>query len=510
MRGKSIIGAAAVAAAVAFAGCGSDGDHAMGLASLAPPDVPLYAEAAIRPEGSQADAVSSIVERVAGSTAPLDRLNGKLDQSMAGAGLALTYEHDIEPWIGRRVAVFVRSFRPATPSGIPDLAVEVEAEDADAANAFLARAIGPAIAVKSSYSGVDYYSVRSENLDIGVIGDAVVFGTDAAFKLAVDTSNGESLADSSEYTDRVSSLPEDALGTVFLDPGSVIEAAAAANPDSARDLRMLKPLLAGPLSAPIAASLSATGDTATIDLAALVDGADGLAEESPALADLPAGAWFAAAVPGLGPALARTADEFSKSGMPGAGAVAAWLKRETGLDLNQDVLSWLHGAAGFVSGTSERDLELGAIANSTDPDSPRALVEALRRLAEADGHASAGPAPEGADYGFTLKGGKLSVGMVGSQLVAALRGSLDEVLQPPSTLADDQNYSSARAALGEDFTPLAYAGLQSFIVVAEKSGAGDDPDFRAVRPYLDALRYMIAGTRIDDGTAVSRLVIGLQ
>ena len=493
-----------------LAGCGSSDESSPGLAGLAPPDVPLYAEATLRPEGDQADAVSSIVEKVAGSTEPIDQLTEKLDEAMAAAGLTLTYDDDIAPWIGRHAAVFVRSFEPATPSGVPDLAIEIEADDVDAAKDFLERSIGPAIAQQQTYSGVDYYSVPSQNLDVGVVSDAVVFATDAAFKLAVDTSHGESLADSSEYVDRVSSLPDDRLGMVFADPGPVIEAAARANPDSARDLKMVKPLLAGPLSTPVAASLSATGDAASIDLASMVDGATEIPEESPTVADLPASAWFAAAIPSLGPALSRIVDGLQMSGVPGAGRVEAQLKRATGLDLNDDILAWLQGAAGFVSGTSRRELELGLIANSDDPDAPRALVDALRRLAAADLGRRPGPPPDGADYGFTVKGGTFSLAGVGDQLVATLRTSIDELLHPATPLADDDGYESARTALGDDFTPLVFTRLQSFFEVAELGGAGDDPDYEAAKPYLDAFSYLIAGTHIDDGLAVSRVVVGLN
>jgi hypothetical protein len=65
------IGGVLAVLATLLAGCGSSDEQAPGLAALAPPDVPLYVEATIRPEGDQADAVSSIVERVAGSTEPL-------------------------------------------------------------------------------------------------------------------------------------------------------------------------------------------------------------------------------------------------------------------------------------------------------------------------------------------------------------------------------------------------------------------------------------------------------
>jgi hypothetical protein len=292
----------------------------------------------------------------------------------------------------------------------------------------------------------------------------------------------------------------------------VIEAAAGANPDSARALRMIKPLFVASLSTPVAASLSATSDSVSIDIASGADGVSDVPEESPTVADLPASAWFAAAIPSLGPALSRIVDELQMSGVPGAGRVEARLKRATGLDLNDDILGWLQGAAGFVSGTSRRELQLGLIANSDDPGAPRALVDALRRLGAADVGPRPGPPPEGADYGFTVNNDKndtFSLGAVGHQLVATLRTSIDDVLHPATPLADDDDYGSARAALGDDSTPLVFTRLPSLFTVAELGGAGQDPDYQAAKPYLDAFSYLIAGTRIDDGVAVSRLVVGL-
>jgi hypothetical protein len=57
---------------------------------------------------------------------------------------------------------------------------------------------------------------------------------------------------------------------------------------------------------------------------------------------------------------------------------------------------------------------------------------------------------------------------------------------------------------------VVYAYLPSLFTVAELGGAGQQPGYQAVKPYLDAFSYLIAGTRIDDGVAVSRLVIGLE
>jgi hypothetical protein len=204
--------------------------------------------------------------------------------------------------------------------------------------------------------------------------------------------------------------------------------------------------------------------------------------------------------------LSRTFDELKLGGVPGADQLEARLRRATGLDLRDDVLSWLQGVAGFVSGTSQRDLKVAVIANSDDPEAPHDVVDALRRLAEDELGSRAGPAPEGADYGFTVGRPDLSVGEVGDQLIGAFRASIDEALHPAATLGENESYSGADAALGDDFVPLAHARLPDFFAVAEKGGT----DFGAAKPYLDALGYLILGARIDDDLVIARLVVGLQ
>jgi hypothetical protein len=492
------------------AGCGSSEESSPGLAALAPPDVPLYAEATVRPEGDQADAVSSIVEKVAGSTDPLSQIPEELDAALADSGASIKYEDDIEPWLGQHAALFVRSFDNAAPGGFPDLALLFEVEDADAARSFVEKAISsdPGDTVERTYAGDDYYASPKEGLATGIVDDTLVFGTEDSFKLAVDTSQGgQSLADSSDFEERMDSLPSDALGTVFLDPGPVLEAAIAA--DAGPELNMWRPLLAGPLSAPVAASLSATDDTASIDLATMVDGADAIADESPMVGDLPAGAWFAAAIPDLGPALERAADELEKSGLPGAGALPGELRDATGLDLGDDILSWLGGVAGFIEGTDEASLQIGVIAQADQADAPHQLLVALRVLAERQLGAPTGPPAEGTEDGFTIPLARIQVGVTDSSLVGAFGTTIADVLSPETGLSDDDRYQDAVDALGSDVAPLLYTYLPSLFTVAELGGAGDDPGYEAARPYLGAFSYLIAGTHIDDGLAVSRVVVGL-
>ena len=50
--------------AALIGGCGSDESSSAGLASLAPPDAPLFIQGVIRPDGEQAEAIDSFAERV--------------------------------------------------------------------------------------------------------------------------------------------------------------------------------------------------------------------------------------------------------------------------------------------------------------------------------------------------------------------------------------------------------------------------------------------------------------
>ena len=118
-------------------GCGTGGDSP-DLASLVPPDAPLYVEATLSPDSDQAEAVAAITNRVAGISDPRAPLIEALDRSFADAGLDLNYADDVEPWFGDRAAAFVRSFE-STPvaGGMPDFAALFAVDDADAARDYL-------------------------------------------------------------------------------------------------------------------------------------------------------------------------------------------------------------------------------------------------------------------------------------------------------------------------------------------------------------------------------------
>ena len=109
--------ALAACAALVVAGCGGGGGGANDdLASLAPADASVYLESVIRPEGGQKDAIESLASRVGGIQDPGGAILSRLNAVLAQSGPDVSYESDIEPWLGERAAIF---FSSVTSPSVP-------------------------------------------------------------------------------------------------------------------------------------------------------------------------------------------------------------------------------------------------------------------------------------------------------------------------------------------------------------------------------------------------------
>ena len=213
-------------------GCGAGGDSA-DLASLVPPDAPLYVEANLSPDSDQAGAVAAITERVAGISDPRAPVIEALDRSFADAGLDLSYADDVEPWLGDRAAAFVSSFESSrVADGIPDFAALLAVDDADAAREFAHRAgeSAPGTRPAAQYAAFEYdYHVapREPGVAIGIVDDVLVLGTEPAFKVAVDASEG-GIAGRHQEKVRSRKRKPARLATLYLEPTAVLQAQLAA------------------------------------------------------------------------------------------------------------------------------------------------------------------------------------------------------------------------------------------------------------------------------------------
>jgi hypothetical protein len=465
----------------------------------------------IQPEGGQKDAIESLASRVGGIQDPgaliLSRLNGILAQS----GTDVTFEKDVEPWLGERGAIFFRSFQ----GDPPPFAAVVETTDSGAAQGFLENVTAQDEGIKqATYNGVNYFEATGGggSIGFGVVGDFMVLGTLDEFKAAVDASSGSSLADSSGFQDATATVPSDNLGLGYVDSSKAI--AAISSTMSPLEATALKPLLTTLASGPAGFSMSARPDEASLDVS-LPSGALPPLAGGDLVGRAPADAWFATGVQNLGATLNRALDTVTKA-IPGAGVIESQFEREAGVDLRH-ALSWMQDGYEFVGGTSESTIDTGAVIQSSDPQASAKDIEALRKKFQADADAKLGPPTlQGADEGFSATAPEppqaIEVDQVGNQVVAALGPGqpAQNALQPEHELADDPSFIAGRGALGADFEPLAFVSLGPFFVVAEKGGQANDPQYLAAKPYLEKLDYLMVGSRTDNGRTTLRFAVGVK
>ena len=510
------------ALSVIAGGCGED--EPSGLASLAPPDAPLFGEATIRPEGDRAEAIVELSSKLGDVSDPDRQIVELIDEGLAAGGTELTFAEDIEPWLGSEGAIFVRSLEPSVfAGGMADAAYIVEVSDADAAQTFLddvaAASTAPAFEERS-YEEADYLADPGADGVVGLVGDFMVAGTEDSFKAAVDASMGESLAEAEGFSEEVGDLDESALAEVWLDLGTALDAAAQASQADGAEIDAARAALGPLLEEPLAISVGATTETVTLDASAA--GGDGIGGDTELLQALPAEAWLGVAVADAGATVRGTLSGLgslgSQLGEPTLDpeAIADVIEAQTGLDLEDDILSWVGNLAFYVSGTSEAAFEAAAIVQTTDGEAAAATIEAAREpLEQASGRSADPPILDEAEEGFSLAGPTgqgIEVALRDGFLVAALGGSSPaaDAVEPTEALGDSEGFQAASDALGGDHEAAAYVALQDFLVVAEKGDEDGSPDYDAIDPYTDALDYLIFGTASDDDRDETRIVLGVS
>ena len=525
MRGRGLYKRGAIARAViagvvgvlaVLSGCGGGGDEAE-LAELAPPDAPLFAEVTVRPEEDQVEAIEAIASKAAGISDPGALLIEEVEESLTIDGADLTWEEDIEPWLGEHGAFFIRSFQENGEGGLPDFAAMFQVDDEELAEDTLNRfaEASPDAEPPRSYGGYDYfYGDDDGGYAIGIVEDALVIGTEDSFKVAVDALGGESLAESDEFEKRTEELGDDRLATLYLEPTSVIDAALASGEIERGDARIARSLLAGLGSGPLGVGIDASADSLSVEAVTTVQNEDAIAPDGNLLGELPAGPAMALALPHLGKTLQLALDRLETSGLPGAERVRRQIEGFLGIDLQADVAGGLGDVSAFVRGTSPSDFVFGVVAGATDPEGPRTLIDAARSLIEREEpRVPIGDPPEGAAYGFTIGvpglGPSAGAGVFGSDFVASLGVQPQDIRDPDERLEDDELFADATEALGGDYDPLFFLDLPKVLPFLEAGGEDEGRDYRELAPYFEAFRFFIAGAHVEDGLAAVRFAVAV-
>jgi hypothetical protein len=506
---RSSVAAMLAGAAFALGACGGD-DAEVGPdpAGLTPGDALVFAAAVVRPEGDLHDQVDEGLARLLATDQPGSFVVEQLDRALADSDAGITYAEDLEPWLGQTAGLFLTD---VGADGAASGAVLVSVTDAHAAEATIDELIaqGGDPGEERAYGDVAYRA--SEDGDaVGIVDDFLVFGDEPSFERAVDASRGAALASNPDYTDAIDLADSQPLLTLYAQPGGALDLLAGSGEISRGDAEGTRELLGAAADGPIVAWGALDADR--LSLAGAASASEGPPPgEGAVLGELPGDAWLAFGAGNAGSSLQGAMSGAALGGGDGAAAI----ERELGIDLERDLASWLGNAAGFVSGSSVLGIGGGLLAETTDEAASAEALDRLGAVLERSGEVDVEPAATGAGFTITIPGAPVGAEVVqdGDRVVAAGGAvSVEDVLDPgEGTLDDSEEFQAAREALGEDLQVGLYVSLDElFGLVDGIPGAGDDPDYREAKAYLDHLAYLIAGSRRDGERDLAGIVLGLQ
>jgi hypothetical protein len=524
---------ALVVLVLAAAGCGgetaSGGDEP---ASAVPRDAAMYFEATLRPEGSQREDALAAAGKVLQTSDPEGRIRELVDEAFASSDdPKLDYARDVEPWLGEKVGFWLSATGDAEQeaTGVALLA----ATDEDKARETMDRVIA-ASDERFSEGEHEGVAIKVDQDGVGVaVGEGyVMVGTEAEIKRSIDAVNGDSLEGTDRYEDAVGELEDERLGHFFVDAKALVDQAAKADPEAAEQIQQFRRIFPIDELGPITGAFSADGDRLALDVVTGAAGGDlfkrfGLLTgtgSTPLVGELPDGSWLAAGSPKVGETVKALYDQLA--GALGGAAIEQQLRQELGLDLQQDVFSWIGDVAFFVRGETADAADGGVVISVTDQERAAAAFGKLVGLLRTQGGVDARPTRvDGAENAFEIRqagsfsplsggGGAESKPVViarSDDRVAIAYGAdaASDALSPDAKLADGEAYGRAQDLLGDDFDLSFLLSMDPIVSLVESSGQAD-AEFEQARPYIEAFSVIASGTKVDDERARSRFVAGLK
>ena len=495
------LAALSVLVGLVIAGCGSSVPTAASPAPLAPTNSLVYLELTVRPQGSERDAAESALTKLLGHSP-----DGALQQAATKllGHLGLSYQHDVQPWLGQKVAVVL------TRLGRSGLGVIAPTTDSAAAQQALKKAVGAT--GSASYGGVHYEfgSLHGDRVAVGIVDHNAVLAAPSVFRKIVDASRGQSLTKSTSFASAFAALPSNSLVKGYVNASMLgaqlrpLIASAHRSGQAQLPVRHLLDTFLGKLKGAVGFSLSATSHSLAIDVHSTVTHPGASAD----VRDLPAQTWLALAS-NFDPA--KIIPVLSAlSHKPEFAAVLSGVHQHLGLDLIHDVLPALGPFQLSVQGTQALSLGAGLVLRPSDPAAAQRVLAAIRRLVS---HNS-GLVVQGTKRSFTItKAGlpipRVVVSQTKRHVVVTVDESPSQLLAPSSRLSTNSRFTSAlsqlpagsRVPLFIDFQPLD----QLLQVLPKLTGGTGSQKLLGVVQRLD---YLIAGSNQADGAA--RLVLGLR
>jgi Protein of unknown function (DUF3352) len=217
------------------------------------------------------------------------------------------------------------------------------------------------------------------------------------------------------------------------------------------------------------------------------------------------------------PKLGESADSLltNFAGALGGVAIAAQVKQATGLDLQQDLFSWIGDVGLFVRGADMASLDGALVIGSRDDARAEAAFGKLVGLIGKQ--TGAPPVPvdvEGADAAFAIAAPdapkKVVIARGEGRVVAALgESAAAAALSPSAKLGDSDGFGAAQEILGDDMDPAFLLSIADVIRLADATGS-TDAEFDEAREYLEALGVVTSGGNTDGDRVESRVAVTLK
>lgn len=507
--------------------------------SFIPGDAALYLDAYIDPTDEQKGAIDNLLAKFPEEAGTFDKAKERLIEVLDPEldKLGLSYEEDVAPWVGDQAAFFLLApVEGEDPSG----AIVVKTDDEDAALKALEDGFGGADLGTPS-DPVEHAGATYRTVDVGeevptayaAENGYLIVGDEAGVKASLSAPTGESLEESDAFERATGDLPEDRLLTFFIDGERFLDAVGQAPDLSAEDQEGLEAMeqLGGLASSSVSLTVQdgavlfdSSSDISNggiyTDLAANLDG------EGP-LGQLPGESWFAFGFPNVGETMTSFLESFAEVESAGFDLeqIESDFQEETGLDLREDVLSWMGDAGFFVQGTNIQEVGGGLVMESSDADKAQAALAKLREAIESEEPVSEFQAnltqdletDAGTGFSFQAPGQPAPVRFVAGDRVIIAYGddAFESAVSGEDALSDADAYAGALELLDDDFAPLFYADIQTIRTFAEAAlafgGQAQNPTYtEEVRPWLEPLTYAVAGVRTEDDTVFQRFVIGTE
>ena len=482
--------------ALAAAGCGKDGEAASGASELVPAGSVMYGEATLKPEGDQKEAIDAILAKFPGGGQAGDKLKGLIEKGLRESDVPVSFEEDIEPWLGDEAAFFISSIGP-TGEDPQSAAGLIATDDEDKARAALEKSAEGKL-TKTSYKDVELLSDETKQV-AAVFDGFVVLGTEAGVKAAIDTSKGgKKLSENESYSNALDDAADDRLGFFYMN-----------SPELLRSLREVGTPLPDSFSKffkePLVATLDADKDGVTFEgtVPEEIGRASLFGQASDMVEELPGDSWLGVAQTDFGKLLDFYVDAFAPM-VGGRDTIEQQLKQATGLDLQRDVIDWMGDFGVFVRGTSGSELDGALIVETKDEAASGRFISALERLAKTQGQGELriGPlAAPGGGKGFTASSPGIPKPIHvfqkdGKVVFAYGDAAAADAVSPADKLGDSADYTAARDSLG-DYDVSVFVLMQPILDLVESTDAATDADWQKAKPYLEPLSALVGGTSGD-------------